>query len=194
MDYQGLFGKFQNHFNKILKELLTLVFLVGWLPPPNGFSPIAPKRKTKYSGHLSNLFYIICGHFDEKKIRGTPEHRGRVSLQSQRVEEDGCHLKIFQVAILKNICMILPKNLQNTISLLYKQKPLWNSAMFSYVIVTSYVDRFSWFWYQWNKKTDPTPYYVTKQPHFGRVSLKITGVVTTPLGRCVTKKAQEDEG
>ena len=28
-------------------ESLTLVFLRGWLPPPDGFSPIAPKCKTK---------------------------------------------------------------------------------------------------------------------------------------------------
>ena len=31
-------------------------------------------QNTKQSdpGHLSNLFYILCGHFVEKKTRGTP--------------------------------------------------------------------------------------------------------------------------
>ena len=32
--------------------------------PPYGFSPVALKESDL--GHLSNLFYILCGHFDEK--------------------------------------------------------------------------------------------------------------------------------
>ena len=55
---------------------LTLVFLRGFLPPPNGLLPIAPKRKTKWPGHLSNLFYILCGYFYEKQIREYPLTRG----------------------------------------------------------------------------------------------------------------------
>ena len=38
-------------------------------------------------------------------------------------------------------------------------------------------------------REDPTLYYLTKQLYFGRVNFKFTGrVVTTPLGRRVTKK------
>ena len=49
------------------------------------------------------------------------------------------------------------------------------------------------------ERKDPTLYYGTKQLYFGCVNFKFTGVVTTPLGRRVTKKkkkkkAQEDEG
>ena len=42
---------------------------------------------------------------------------------------------------------------------------IFRSVMFYYVIVTSYVDWFSWFWYQWKEETLPyTPglYYGTK--------------------------------
>ena len=35
--------------------------------------------------HLGNLFYILCGHFHEKKNGGTTLPEGRVSRQSQRV-------------------------------------------------------------------------------------------------------------
>ena len=55
--------------------------------PSNGLSPIAPKRKTKWPGYLSNLVYILCGHFGEKNIR-VPSNMGgggRVSRQSPRV-------------------------------------------------------------------------------------------------------------
>ena len=45
-------------------------------------------------GHLGYLFYILCGHFDEKKNGGTPKDGGRVSCQSSKVG-GGCHLKIF---------------------------------------------------------------------------------------------------
>ena len=40
----------------------------------------------------------------------------------------------------------------------------------------------------------PTLYYGTKQLYLGVSISKSQGVVTTPLGRRVTKKAQEDEG
>ena len=73
----------------------------------------------------------------------------------------------------------LTEHVRNTIFLLYKQNTGWNSnicnifskklilanislkiyifrsAMFCYVIVTSYVDWFSWFWYQWKEETLP---------------------------------------
>ena len=45
------------------------------------------------------------------------------------------------------------------------------------------------------ERGDPTLYYGNKQLYFGRVNFKFTeGMVTTSLGRRVTKKAQEDEG
>ena len=52
---------------------------------------------------------------------------------------------------------------------------IFRSVMLYYVIVTSYVDRFSWFWYQWKEETPPYSlglYYGTKQLYFGRVNLK----------------------
>ena len=83
----------------------------------------------------------------------------------------------------------LSEHVRNTISLLYKQKTGWNSdiwnffsekmifffifglvftenlfsspAMFENVIVTSYIDRFSWFWYQWKEETLPCTMYQT---------------------------------
>ena len=39
--------------------------------PPSGFSPVALNAKESYQGHLGNLFYILCGHFHEKKNGGT---------------------------------------------------------------------------------------------------------------------------
>ena len=84
----------------------------------------------------------------------------------------------------------LSGHVRNTISLLYKQKTGWNSdiwnffsekidfffnfglfslkirflspAMFENVIVMSYIDRFSWFWYQWKEETQyPIPWNQT---------------------------------
>ena len=42
-------------------------------------------------GHLSNLFYILCGHFDEKKFGVPPTTLpgGSLSCQSQRVKGGG---------------------------------------------------------------------------------------------------------
>ena len=43
-----------------------------------GYHPLTvclrPHKNAKESdpGHLRHLFYILCGHFDEKKIGGTP--------------------------------------------------------------------------------------------------------------------------
>ena len=78
----------------------------------------------------------------------------------------------------------LSRDVKKTTPLLYKQKSGWNShcrkffsekidfifqfwsffsleirflspTMFENVIVTSFVDRFSWFWYQWKEETIP---------------------------------------
>ena len=52
--------------------------------PNYDFSTVA---KESYQGHIGNLFYILCGHFHEKKKKneGTTLPGGRVSRQSQRV-------------------------------------------------------------------------------------------------------------
>ena len=70
---------------------------------------------------------------------------------------------------------------------------IFRSAILYYVIVTSYADRFSWFWYQWKEET--LPYTIV--PNNCTLDISISnsrGVVTTPLRRGVTKKAQENEG
>ena len=64
--------------------------------------------------------------------------------------------------------------------------------MFYYVIVTSYVDRFSWFWYQWKEET--LPFSMVPNNYTLGVSISSSqGVITTPRKTCY-KKAQEDEG
>ena len=122
---------------------------------------------------------------------------------------------------LNDIDLKLTKHVTNTISLLYRKKTWWNSdiwnflaeksilayislkidifrsAMLYYVIVTSYVDRYSWFWYQWKRR----PYTIL---WFQTTILLVCQFQFTrggnhPLGRCVTKKkkkkrTQEDEG
>ena len=65
--------------------------------------------------------------------------------------------------------------------------------MFYYVIVTSYVDRFSSFWYQWKEKTLP----YTMVPNIYTLGVSISsshGVVTIPQEDVYTEKSQEDEG
>ena len=47
------------------------------------FSGSSETLKESYQGHLGNLFYILCGHFHEKKIGGTTLPGGRVSRQNQ---------------------------------------------------------------------------------------------------------------
>ena len=46
------------------------------------------------------------------------------------------------------------------------------------------------------ERRDPILYYGTKQLYFGHINFKFTGGGNhpPPLGRRVTKKAQEDEG
>ena len=80
----------------------------GWLPPPLSIFFLPHKNaKATDPGHLGNLFYILCGQFDEKKIGGTPKDGGRVSRQSPRVRGVVATYPYFKVAILKNICMVL---------------------------------------------------------------------------------------
>ena len=59
--------------------------------------------------------------------------------------------------------------------------------MFYYVIVTSYIDRFSWFWYQLKEET----LSYTMEPN--NFSLWVS-ISNHPLGGRVIKKVQEDEG
>ena len=115
----------------------------------------------------------------------------------------------------------LKEHIRNTISLLYKQKPgeipifgiflaknsilayillkinIFRSVMFYYVIVTSYVDRFLWFWYQGKEKT----LFYTMVPNNYTLGMSISksqGVVITPLRKMCyqkkKKKVEEDEG
>ena len=63
----------------------------------------------------------------------------------------------------------------------------FRSAMFENVIVTSYVGRFSKFWYQWKGETHP----YTMVPHTHTLGMSISsswgGGNHPPLGRCVTE-------
>ena len=63
----------------IKNQLLTLVYPGGrgllQPPPPKVFSPLHKNAKATDPRHLGNLFYILCGHFDEK-IRGVPPKVG----------------------------------------------------------------------------------------------------------------------
>ena len=116
---------------------------------------------------------------------------------------------------LHGMVLKLTEHVRNTISLLYKQKTGWNSdiwnffrkksilayislkinifrsAILYYVIVTSYVDRFSWFWYQWKEETLP----YTMVPNNCTLGMSISnsqgGGNHTPLGRRVTKKKKK---
>ena len=58
----------------------------GFHLPLEMFSLSTQNQKESDLSHLANLNYIICGHFDEKKIGGTP-WRGKVSCQRWRVRE-----------------------------------------------------------------------------------------------------------
>ena len=111
----------------------------------------------------------------------------------------------------------LSEHIRNTISLLYKQKTGWNSdiwnffseknelffnfglfslklrflspAMFENVIVTSYVDWFSWFWYQWKEET--LPYTMVSNNHTLVPSISSSwggGNHPPPLGKPCYKK------
>ena len=39
----------------------------GFCNPPYGFPRSLLNAKESYQGHIGNLFYILCGHFHEKK-------------------------------------------------------------------------------------------------------------------------------
>ena len=43
----------------------------GWFPL-RFVSGLTKNAKESDPGHLGHLFYILCGHFDEKKPGGTP--------------------------------------------------------------------------------------------------------------------------
>ena len=180
---------------------LTLVFL--------SHHPVCHRlhqnAKQSDPGHLSNLFYIRCGHFDEKKSGGTP-NGGRVSRQSLKVRgwlpPENILSRHFE-KYLQDMDLKLTEHVKNTISLLYKQKTWWNSdiwnflakksilahislkidifrsAMLYYVIVTLCVDRFSWFWYQ--RKEETLPYIMVPNNYTLGVPISNSqGVVTIP--------------
>ena len=45
--------------------------VVATPPPLTVFSRLLQNAKESDLGHIGNLFYILCGHFDGKKIGGT---------------------------------------------------------------------------------------------------------------------------
>ena len=96
---------FQNHhYNETWKSYLTLVLPRGWLPLPSRFFPCRPKTKKESDlSHLGNLFYILCGHFNEKN-GGSTLPGARVSRQSRWVwgGGGGNHLTIENTRTLKN--------------------------------------------------------------------------------------------
>ena len=71
---------------------------------------------------------------------------------------------------------------------------IFRSAMFYYVIVTSYVDQFSWFWYQWKEETLP----YTMVPNNYTLGLSISSSQGDgnhpPYEDVLQRKAREDEG
>ena len=71
-------------------------------------------------GHLSNLFYILCGHFDGEKS-GIPLTRGKG--KPSKSEGTGW-LPLWKKKYLHDMDLKLTEHVRNTISLeLYKQKP-----------------------------------------------------------------------
>ena len=67
---------------------------------------------------------------------------------------------------------------------------IFMSAMYYYVIVMSYIDRFSWFWYQWKEETLP----YTMVPNNYTLGLSISKSERSnnhPIGRRVTKKKKK---
>ena len=64
----------QTTFLTVLIYNLTLVLRRGG----GGYHPLTvclrlhKNAKESDPGHVGHLFYILCGHFDEKKNRGTP--------------------------------------------------------------------------------------------------------------------------
>ena len=67
-------------------------------------------------------------------------------------------------------------------------------AMLENVIVTSYVDRFSWFWYRWKEKT--LPYTMVPNNHTlgPSISSSLGGGNHPPLVNYVTKKGLVGRG
>ena len=56
-------------------EILTIVFLKGG--PRTVWCRLHQNAKQSDTGYLSNLFYIICGHFDlKKKKKRVPPNTG----------------------------------------------------------------------------------------------------------------------
>ena len=87
------------------------------------------------------------------------------------------------------------EHIRNTVSLLYNQKIGRNSESLNFLgkksilANISYVDRFSWFWYQW--KEESYPIVVPTNYTIGVSILSSQGVVTTTLERRVTKKKKK---
>ena len=89
-------------------------------------SPAAQNRKKSDPGHLGHLFYILCGHFDEKKKnRGYPL-RWRVARVSRQSSKVGGWLSPQNIVsrhfekLLHGLVLRLSGHVRNTISLLYK--------------------------------------------------------------------------
>ena len=138
------------------------------------------------------------------KKSGVPLTRGRVSSQygggGGGLPPENIFSRHFE-----HVCMIWTKNLQNMIETpfpffitksrvkfwyleIFSEKSIlayislkiniFRSAMFYYVIVTSYIDNFLWFWYQRKEKT--LPYTMVPYNYTLGVSISSSqGVVTT---------------
>ena len=115
---------------------------------------------------------------------------------------------------LHGMVLKLSGHVTNTISLLYKQKPRWNSNIWNFfskkLDFFSILVYFHWkstFWVQpclkhhcdvirWlifmilvsMERGDPTLYHGTKQSYFGLVNFKFIGVVKPPLKPCYKKR------
>ena len=64
--------------SSVLQNQTQEVNNIPHLPKRGGYHPqtvclrLHQNARQSDPGHLSNLFYILSGHFDEKKSRGTP--------------------------------------------------------------------------------------------------------------------------
>ena len=108
-------------------QSLTLVLPRGVVTTPLTICLRQHKNaKESDPGHLGHLFYILCGHFDEKKTGGTPQDGDRVSRQSAKVggwlPPQNILSRHFE-KYLHGMVLKLSGHVRNTISLLYMQKP-----------------------------------------------------------------------
>ena len=134
-----------------LLSIITLVLPRGVVTTPLTVY-LRPHKNAKENdpGYLGHLFYILCGHFDEKN-RGYPPKMGvgwAVKVRRWGWLPPQNNLSRHFQKYLHGMVLKLSEHVRNTISLLYKQKP-GEIPIFGTFLAKKWIFFSIWIYFHW---------------------------------------------